>query len=60
MAGDETWEKPEAYMISFVDMPTLPHRIKVWHFSNEWADQKKMAVVFCRNIFTAFNEIKSN
>ena len=60
MTGDETWEKAEAYMINYVDMPSLPHRLKVWVFSLDWNESKQLAVVFCKKIFTAFAEIKSN
>lgn len=60
MTGDETWEKAEAYMINYVDMPSLPHRLKVWVFSLDWIESKQLAVVFCKKIFAAFAEIKSN
>ena len=60
MGGDETWEKAEAYMIHYVDMPSLPFRLKVWDFSLTWGETKKIAVVFTKNIFAGFAEIKSN
>ena len=57
---DEAWEKPEAYFIHLVDMPSLPHRLKVWAFSFQWADERTLAEVYCRNILAAYNEIKTN
>jgi hypothetical protein len=33
ITADEAWEKPEAYMLPLIDMPSLPFRLKVWSFS---------------------------
>lgn len=54
MADGEMWEKAENYMIAFVDMPSLPYRLKVWSFSLEWDESRELAVVFCKNINVAF------
>jgi hypothetical protein len=60
LGADEVWEKPEAYMIQLVDMPSLPFRLKVWAFSGTWEDERVLAEVYCKNIFQAYSEIKSN
>jgi len=39
----EEWEKPEAFMINFANMPSLPHRLKVWSFSSQWSDEATLA-----------------
>lgn len=60
ITADEAWEKPEAYMLPLIDMPSLPFRLKVWSFSTQWSDERVLAEVYCRNILQAYAEIKNN
>jgi len=60
LGDDEEWEKGEAYMVQIADMVTMPQRLKVWKFEEEWQEEKTILETFHVRIKAAYQQIEKN